>query len=317
MTMIFPLGWQKSSGKASGSSQHYKIREDRHIISVDNYYENIKTNKYILFKTANTGGVNIIKWDESYDNHGCVNLLEYGKLKEENHDLKNIMSHKFSSKDNSIFEKIKNNFFVFMDQIITGWNPCGILTYFTNPNRKQYKLISSVELNKYDIKFWACDQNDNTYKWFYIRNKDEIVDDQDNKIKLTDYNKNFYKVIWKKSGAWANWRNTKILQPNEYFSDTFICCYFKTYEQCENFISYFKTFLYRFLISKMANDQNACRHIHKLCPNLSNIKNPRTNKIGWNSDWTNEDIKVIMPFITNDEWLYIEQEAIKSDGNRK
>jgi hypothetical protein len=225
--------------------------------------------------------------------------------------------HKFSSLDICLFKKIRNNFYSFMNTEITGWNPCGILTYFTNPDRKQYKLLSPNKIDNYAIKFWACDRHDNTYKWFYIKNINDIMDDKGNKIKITNQNKNFYKVIWKKSGAWANWRNTKILQPNEYFSDTFICCYFKNITQCENFISYFKTYLYRFLISKMSNDQNAYRHIHELCPNLSKIKNPRTNKIGWDSDWTNNDLKKIMPFITSYEWTYIEQEALKADGNRK
>jgi 23S rRNA G2445 N2-methylase RlmL len=60
MSMIFLMGWQTSSGRASGSSEHYLIREDKHIKSLYNYLENGKDGHPVLFKTASTGGVNII-----------------------------------------------------------------------------------------------------------------------------------------------------------------------------------------------------------------------------------------------------------------
>lgn len=79
--MIFPKGWQTSTGRASGSTKHYLIREDKHIISVDNYYEDIHKNPLILFTTASTGGVNIVNWDQDYDNKGSVDFYEYGIFK--------------------------------------------------------------------------------------------------------------------------------------------------------------------------------------------------------------------------------------------
>ncbi|MDE6476618.1 MAG: hypothetical protein K2L48_00165 [Mycoplasmoidaceae bacterium] len=57
--------------------------------------------------------------------------------------------------------------------------------------------------------------------------------------------------------------------------------------------------------------------MHKHVPDLSDVKNPRTGKIGWDSDWTNEDLKKIFSFIHEDEWKYIEEKALSSDGGRK
>ena len=86
--------------------------------------------------------------------------------------------------------------------------------------------------------------------------------DGKNSIKINNENENFYKVIWPKSGANANWRDTKVLKPKEYFTDTFINVYLKSEKQCENFISYFKTFFYRFCEVKTATDHNAYCTVH-------------------------------------------------------
>jgi hypothetical protein len=96
------------------------MRENKHIISIDNYYEDPKKNKFILFKSASTGGVNIINYDNSYNNEGYVQLLEYGQIKDKQYDLKVANLHKFSSLDICLFKKIRNNFYSFMNTEITG-----------------------------------------------------------------------------------------------------------------------------------------------------------------------------------------------------
>lgn len=50
--MVFPIGWQKSSGRASGSSLHKGMREDKKLVSVDNYYEDKKKSPVILLSAV-------------------------------------------------------------------------------------------------------------------------------------------------------------------------------------------------------------------------------------------------------------------------
>ena len=54
---------------------------------------------------------------------------------------------------------------------------------------------------------------------------------------------------------------------------------------------------------------------YSLIPNLSNIKNPRTNKIGWESDWSNEDLQQLFN-LTDDEMEYIKEQAIQADNGK-
>ena len=201
-----------------------------------------------------------------------------------------------------------------MNEIISGRNPCGILTFYLNPERKEiYEKVQFNETQNY-VKFWGKDENDKMRKWAYLPS-DFSYDGE--KIKINSSNEKLYKVIWPKSGANANWRYTKILKPKEYFTDTFINVYLNSEEQCNNFIFFFKTLFYRFCEVKTATDHNAYRVVHSNIPNLKNIKNPRTDKIGWDSDWNEDDLKKLFTFITEDEWKYIEEEALKSDKGRK
>ena len=323
ISMIFPIGWQTSSGRASGSALHSKIREDTRIISVDNYYENKKVHPLILFETASTGGVNIVNWNYQHNNKGIVKFYEYGELVDRKWDLqkqkkldKYIGRVVYIDRDKitqQIFSKLHKYYSSFMNEIVSGRNPCGLQTFYANPQREIYNQLS-FEPKPDFIKFWGKDEGEGKRKWMYI-SKD--FKDGKNSIKINNENENFYKVIWPKSGANANWRDTKVLKPKEYFTDTFINVYLKSEKQCENFISYFKTFFYRFCEVKTATDHNAYCTVHQHIPNLQEIRNPRTNKIGWYSDWTNEDLKVIFSFITEEEWKYIETEALKSDNGRK
>ena len=64
-----------------------------------------------------------------------------------------------------------------------------------------------------------------------------------------------------------------------------------------------------------ATTQNIMQNSYSLIPNLSNIKNPRTNKIGWESDWSNEDLQQLFN-LTDDEMEYIKEQAIQADNGK-
>lgn len=318
--MIFPKGWQTSSGRASGSAKHKLMRKDPHIVSVDNYYENSKINPLILFTTANTGGVNIVLWNYKHDNKGKVDFYEYGVFKEKR-DLLNWNKNKI---DLTIIKKVASISKKFMDKIITGRNYYGINSFLTtDANREGFDKISTEPIPN-SIKFYGIDQNKN-YKFFWLPKNQNIHGER---RKINENNINLYKVAFNKIGAYKTYRsNSKniydkstgnfVLKPGEAFSDVFVCVFFKTLNEAKNFQTYLKTYLYRYLLNVTSINLSSCSISHRNVPDLSEVKNPRTNKIGWNSDWTNEDLKKIFNSITDNEWEYIKEQALKSDGGKQ
>lgn len=154
--------------------------------------------------------------------------------------------------------------------------------------------------------------NDSNYSIHYI--SETIL--PDNVVERKGFNN--YKVVFPKSGAWANWRSYRILEHAVIYCDTFIGTYFDTLNECDNFVTYFTTYFYRFCTTETATNWDAMRSIHRFVPNLTNVENPRTGLTGWDSDWTDEDLKVLLKdYLTEDDWEYIEKIALESDGGRK
>ena len=69
----------------------------------------------------------------------------------------------------------------------------------------------------------------------------------------------------------------------------------------DNFLSYWDT-VFRCYLSQKSEQ----------VPDLSEVENPRTHKIGWLSDWTDGDLKIVFKdVLTEDDWKHIE-DAIAS-----
>ena len=115
-----------------------------------------------------------------------------------------------------------------------------------------------------------------------------------------------YKVLLPMSGAYRIGRDAGILLPNEACCDTFICHAFDTIDECHGFISYTRTLFFRYIIDKTAKDQNAVSILYRYVPDLSSTVNPRTGKTGYDSDWTDDDLKTVFAgILTDDDWDYI------------
>lgn len=309
LSMIFPLGWQTSSGQGTGSTYHKSMRDDKSMVSVDNYYEN-KNSPILVFPEAGTGGVSIVFADSSRSDSNTVIFYEYGISVDENKDLTKVVY--WSDKTQKIFESIHSVLSTgTMDSKISGRAYFGLYGYFTtDPKRNEYALVSSDYFNN-SIKFWSRNKNDSRYSWWYISN--DLISK-----KINQKDASSWKVVWPKSGAWANHRRSMVFKPDELFSDTFICAFFDSKDHANNFQTYFRTLFYRFIISETAADQNAYAGVHRYVPDLSTIQNPRTGKIGWESDWTDEDLKILFKdVLTDEDWEYIEKTALESDGGRK
>ena len=311
--MIFPIGWQKSTGRASGSSLHKTIREDKSLVEVDNYYEDLKKNKIMLFPGIGTSGVNIISRDDSV-NSDTVVFKEYGDIVDTDKDM-TVVKY-WSDTTDKIFKKLESfmadNNIPACDQLITGWNPYGSNGYYsTDKKRKEFNSVYK-EYKDNCIKSWTRNYENSQYSIHYI--EESILPDN------VKSRKGFgqYKLIWAKSGAPANWRNNIILEPDTIFSDTFIGAFFNSIHEAENYRTYFKTLFYRCMITETTTDHNAYRNVHRHCPDLSTITNPRTGLTGWDSDWTDDDLQELLKdYLTEDDWAYIKETALKSDKGRQ
>ena len=148
--MIFPIGWQKSTGRASGSSLHKTIREDKSLIEVDNYYEDLKKNKIMLFPGIGTSGVNIISRDDNV-NTDTVVFKEYGNIIDPNKDM-TVVKY-WNDTTDKIFKKLESfmadNNIPACDQLITGWNPNGIPGTVFNPINKRKEYVIDHNGNGY------------------------------------------------------------------------------------------------------------------------------------------------------------------------
>lgn len=317
--MIFPIGWQKSTGRASGSSTHKDIRADKSLISVDNYYEDGKNGKPVIFPGVGTSGVNIVVRDNKV-NSDTVDFQEYGETVDANKDM-NVIKY-WSDDTDKIFKKLesfmssaparneggdKTNING-MDTLITGRNPFGLPGTVFNPINKRSPDIKNTA-EKGLIAIVNKKPNQGGREILYVPNNHP-------KLKTTNIEK--HKICWTRNGPWSSWRTCFYTEPNIGLSDAFLCAYFDTKNKALNFKTYFTTCFYRFCTTETATNWDAMRSIHRFVPNLTNVENPRTGLTGWDSDWTDEDLKVLLKdYLTEDDWEYIEKIALESDGGRK
>ena len=321
LSMIFPLGWQTSTGRASGSALHPQIRGDKNLVLIDNYYED-KTSPIRVFPEAGTGGVSIVYVDELLRQSSTVKFHEYGKLIDEDRDM-NIVKY-WSEKTQEIFNKVEKwmteNDLISLEKGVSPWG-----THLPSSRifgEKEYQDYVSLEEKPGYIKCYGSIPKDigkvekSSYGWFYIDKKFD-------KLKLntaTEWSYEKFKVIFGvAAGANAIYRKSFVLPPNTVYTAAFIGVYFNTEEESINFINYLKTMFYRFVIfEKSSNKINTYGNIHNFVPDLSTITNPRTGKVGWDSDWTDEDLKILFKdVLTDDDWEYIEKTALASDGGRR
>lgn len=308
--MIFPNGWLTASGQGSGMPLAPKIRENKNIVSIDVYYEDIKKNDYVIFNNVAFGAVNIVYWEKNFNNKGLVNYYEYGVYKGQ----KNLTEIKTKdSIDINILNKTKSN--KYFDLLVTGRNPFGIgSALLAHPEKYNFTQFIKQELNNDTIEIF--DGNSGIEKWYIIDKNIQYKESFSNKtVKTKLGNKDKWKVCYGKMGANTIYRRLFIIEPNKICSDSFLCIYADTKLQAENIITYLKTYFVRYLIKLNQITFSACRNVFASVPDISNKLNPRTNKIGWESDWSNEDLQQLFN-LTNDEMEYIKEQAIQADNGK-
>ncbi len=308
--MIFPSGWLKASGKGSGMVLAPEMRQNKNIVSVDVYFEDANKNDYIIFNSVGTGGVNIVNWKKDYNNNGLVDYYEYGVFKCKK-DLKEIKSR--DSIDLNILNKTKAE--EYFDSLVSGWNPFGIGSPLLAHSEK-YNFTQYIKNEINDNTIEILDGNWGNKKWYIIDKNIDYVEPFSNKrIKIKLNNKDKWKVCYGKMGANTIYRQLFIIEPNKICSDSFLCVFTDTKQQAKNIITYLKTYFVRYLIKLNQITYSAYRNVFASVPNIGDRLNPRTNKIGWDSDWNDNDLQNIFN-LTNEEMEYVKQQAIKSDNGR-
>ena len=127
-----------------------------------------------------------------------------------------------------------------------------------------------------------------------------------------------WKSIFSKTGAYSLYRNLGPLgEKNTITVDSWVCRSFDSLIEVENYNSYLQTYFYRYLVNVRATSHNALANVHRWVPDLADVKNPRTGKIGYESDWTDDDLKILFKdVLTEEDWHYIKATAIAADGGR-
>lgn len=300
ISMVFPKGWLYSSGAGSGSSHHVEMRADPGLISVNCFNED-RSSPVILFEGAGTGGVNIVFRKSDHNNGGFVDYYEHSNFIEKR-DLSNHLY--WSSEAQNIFDIIeawidKNNLSRMSAREWTNKVPFGLRTYILrDKDRDEFKYVDSPDGG---IKFYGKDN-----KWGY-----HTISRNAPFLKTENIDR--WKAAWSKTGAENNYRQAMVIEPGVIFAEQMQGIFFDSELHTKNFITYFRTNLYRFCLSTRALDRHAGRKLH-IVPDLVSVTNPRTGLIGYESDWTNEDLKKLFEdVLTEEDWTYIEKVAIESD----
>ena len=266
-----------------------------------------------VFPTVSTGALCYFLWDRDKTNKN-VNIHIESRFREEVESSCRPLNNgsgcfsRFMMGDDIIKKcKTESN----MSEIVTPWAVFGVSGSDIKDSEKDENKYFYKQPNQNTIPIWSLNYHrDNSsqdrFRWYY-------VDRSSPYLKLKNLEK--WKFVFPKTVAESIYRRTLILKPNEIFTDTWLNVFLDNKQQCYNLKSYFETCVFRFLLIYKTTNQNVYADAYSVVPNLQNIKNPRTNKIGWDSDWNDRDLQKLFN-LTDDEMDYIKQQAIASDNGR-
>jgi hypothetical protein len=127
-----------------------------------------------------------------------------------------------------------------------------------------------------------------------------------------------WKSLLPKTNAHFIYRNMgPIGEPKSLSTNTWLCRGFNSKIEVEGFNSYVETYFYRYLISVRRVSQNAYANVHRFVPDLKDVKNPRTGKVGYKSDWIDDDLVILFDgILTVDDWKHIKAAALAADKGK-
>ena len=272
LCMVFPVGWQKPTN-TNGLSQlnNEKYKRDRHLIRIDNYYEDGPDR---LFPNVGTGGVNIVLRDSHKDNGGDIEKFEYGQMvgrvvlpiSQEESDKPDELKSLLARVDYS------NN----MEQLGSSSKP---YNFRADPLRAPQVYGITLENDRQrqdDVRlFGLLPRGGRGYKYTSRATIPRISPN-------IDTYKLFVPKAWgnmsKNAGLGGSYSNIGIARPGDICSETFIeFGPFKSDEEARKMAKYFFTKFFRALLFLAKDSQNTAKEKYKFIP-LPDLSKPYFNK---------------------------------------
>lgn len=272
LCMVFPVGWQKPTN-TNGLSQlnNEKYKRDRHLIRIDNYYEDGPDR---LFPNVGTGGVNIVLRDSHKDNGGDIEKFEYGQMvgrvvlpiSQEESDKPDELKSLLARVDYS------NN----MEQLGSSSKP---YNFRADPLRAPQVYGITLENDRQrqdDVRlFGLLPGGGRGYKYTSRATIPRISPN-------IDTYKLFVPKAWgnmsKNAGLGGSYSDIGIARPGDICSETFIeFGPFKSDEEARKMAKYFFTKFFRALLFLAKDSQNTAKEKYKFIP-LPDLSKPYFNK---------------------------------------
>ncbi|MBV7432345.1 Eco57I restriction-modification methylase domain-containing protein [Dermabacteraceae bacterium TAE3-ERU5] len=158
----------------------------------------------------------------------------------------------------SIIEKVQTKSSAFVDSIISSDTPFGIPT---NPKTSKKTLVSVSDTADSDHEIALYYNDKNARKVGYVSSRDV-------KKNIADVARP--KVIFPKTGWSGN--DSKVLgipmliEGQSVCSQTYLYAPFDTIQECTNFVRYYKTRFFRFLVSTLKITQDAMKRVYRYVP---------------------------------------------------
>lgn len=143
--------------------------------------------------------------------------------------------------------------------------------------------------------------------------RNELVDNDKNNNDLKKW-----KVLMSRTDAHSIYRNMLFTaEPESLCANNWVCKNFNNKQEAENYITYIKTYFYRYLVFLRKTSHDAMASVHRFVPDLVNITNPRTGLVGYDSDWCDDDLRNVFAGVLDDsDWEHIVNTARDADGGR-
>lgn len=304
-SFIVPSKWSIGTKELFSFQKHFL-----NDVRIAKYYDFMDSSE--IFPGTNQEGICYFVWDRDKKDKD-VDIYIYrtaSEMLEHSHRPMNNGSDTFIRMKNgdSIVRKCINSDKIkkFMDESVTGWAVFGVSGSLIKNKNKQENRFFHKNLTEKTIMIRSLNAEKDEkerFRWYYV--------DEDAPFLKKD-NLEKWKLCFPKSVGESIYRRTWICPPNKIFTDTWLNVFLDSKEQAQNLDSYFKTYLFRYLLLTCCATRNVYRQCYRLVPDISGIKNERTGKVGWESDWTDEDLQEVFG-ITDEEVEFMKKELELAD----
>jgi hypothetical protein len=328
LTFINPARWQKGgSGTGLGEIKEWLLHQG-HLQSVYNMpdsdvFPTATIKGDIAIENIDMGKTNLEPKIGSWSRSNGFSTLTPLKVTEsidiplDERDyvvVEAIASIKFPSVEEHLFQGGKNNLTRKASSVYAGkgvQDNHGIHGARMSRDTDYFILAGERDPSKKYIEIIYLDQQKNLSRRYL--DKDELRDTANNKFRVPKY-----QVLMSKTEAQMIYRNFgPIAGPNTLCTPTWICRSFDSKIEAENYVSYATTYFYRYLLVLRRVSQIASPNIHRFVPDLKDVKNPRTGKVGYQSDWIDDDlVEIFKDVLTPEDWCHIKKTAVAADKGR-